>query len=125
MMSAQTVRSGVSDDRVAEPFPEYISPAQIARRLPPNKGSKPVHAATIIRWITHGVRAADGSRIALRAVRLPGGWKSTWEWVEDFIERLTADRTPDSVTAAPAPLPSAGRQKALERVDRELDRLGV
>lgn len=104
-----------------ETIPDYITPAQIARRLPPNRGDKPVHVASVIRWITHGARALDGSRVKLRAVRLPGGWRSTWAWVEDFFSALTTAAEGD---VPPPPEPPASRRRQHERAERELVEAG-
>ena len=83
----------------------YRSLSQVARRLPPNRGNKPVHPATLTRWILEGVVLSDGSRIKLRAVRFPSAWLTTDTWVEDFLEAITADRMGEK----PAPIPARER----------------
>jgi hypothetical protein len=40
----------------------------------------------------------DGTRLKLKAIRLPGGFRTTQQWLDEFIEALTRDRT-----GAPAP----------------------
>jgi hypothetical protein len=70
----------------------YRSLSQIARRFPPNKGDKPVHPATLTRWILEGSALSDGSRVKLRAVRFPAGWRTTDDWVNEFLEAITTNR---------------------------------
>ena len=50
-------------------------------------------AAAVTRWIQDGVKLRDGSRLRLRAVRFPAGWRTTEQWVNEFIASLTADKT--------------------------------
>jgi hypothetical protein len=74
--------------------------AHFAGRFDSCRESKPVHVATITRWITTGVRKRDGSRLKLRAVRFPAGWRTCDEWVAEFLESLTADRGGPPTSAA-------------------------
>lgn len=102
--------------------PTYRNLSQVARRFPPNRNDRPVHVATITRWITSGVLLSDGSRLKLDAKRLPGRWVVTDDAVTKFIDRLTTDRT-----GQPTPPPvstSVARRRASERADRELDKIG-
>ena len=98
--------------------------AEVARSLPPSRAGKPVHVSTISRWRSPGVRRRDGSRIILRAVRLPSGWATTDGWVREFIDELTADKA-----GQPAPSPMirtpARRRREIERANRELDAMGI
>jgi hypothetical protein len=64
---------------------EYISPAEIARPL----GN---HPSAPVRWMRRGVLLSDGSKLFLRHVVVPGGYRSTRQWVADFLEALTEDR---------------------------------
>jgi hypothetical protein len=104
----------------------YHSLAQAARGIPPTKGDTPVHPSTLTRWITKGVRKADGTLTKLRACRSPGGWKVTEEALDEFLDELTraalGETTP---TNAPAVRTSARRQRELKRVDRQLDKAGI
>jgi hypothetical protein len=47
------------------------------------------HFDTMTRWVKRGTRAPNGQRIKLKAVRVPAGWRTTEEWVQQFIEELT------------------------------------
>jgi hypothetical protein len=107
-----------------ESRPNYQSLAQIAGRVAPNKGSKPVHVATLTRWILEGCRAKDGSRIRLRAVRFPAGWRTTDEWFAEFVDAITRDHTGEPEVRPQTIQTSAQRRRELERVDRELARSG-
>jgi hypothetical protein len=86
--------------------------------------------ATIARWITDGARLRDGTRLPLRATRLPGRWVVEPGAVEEFLAALTADRSGTCTSAgrspqpAPARTPSA-RRKDVERADRELTKKGL
>jgi hypothetical protein len=106
----------------------YRSLSQVARRFPPNKGDKPVHPATLTRWILEGIALSDGSRVKLRAVRFPAGWRTTNEWVDDFLEAMTAARTADRLTVGRARngfiRTPAKRRRDHKRAKGELKRSG-
>ncbi len=115
-------RAGTSGSDSLSQVPDYVTPSQIARRMPPNRGDRPVHIATVIRYVTTGVALSDGSRLKLRAVRFPGGWRSTWPWVQEFIDRLTADRTGG---AEPHHRPDkTARSRSVESAERYLAAAG-
>lgn len=103
---------------------EYLPFAAVAQSLPSTRGGKPVHPSTIGRWRSQGVPGRDGSRIKLRAVRLPSGWATTLEWVREFFDAMTADKEGE-----PAPAPEvrtpASRRRQIERANRELDAIGI
>src|SRR5690349_6458805 len=88
---------------VASPVPAYLSLPQAARLVPPNKGARPVHPSTLTRWILDGVRLSDGSRVRLKAKRFPLGWKTIAEWIDEFVETITADALRESLTPAGRP----------------------
>jgi hypothetical protein len=104
-----------SVDQWVDSLKAYQNLSQVARHLSSSREGRPVHTATVTRWVIEGVRASDGSRIKLRAMRFPSGWRTTLEWVDDFIQAITADRTGRPVTVQ-------GRRTATRRV-RELDRI--
>jgi hypothetical protein len=54
-------------------------------------------------------------------VRLPSGWRTTLEWVDEFIQALTADRT-GQPASTDDPRAATRRARALDRIDRELDK---
>jgi hypothetical protein len=108
----------------------YLTVGQVARLFPPTRNGRPVHKATVTRWILDGVGLRDGSRLRLRADRAPGGWLVEPAAVKEFLAALTADRLgPTACPAATFHRPSTGRAEVARRheaehADRELDRLG-
>jgi hypothetical protein len=50
--------------------------------------------------ITHGAKLKDGRTLQLRAIAVPGGFRTTEQWLFEFINELTRDRTKQSVPAA-------------------------
>jgi hypothetical protein len=112
-----------SDSPLTDQPIAYLGLAQAARRFPSFRSGRPVHTATVTRWITGGVRLSDGTVLKLAAKRLPGRWVTWDQAIEEFVDRLTADRTGD-----PPPAPShtsASRERALARADAELARIGI
>jgi hypothetical protein len=67
--------------------------SEAARRITSTHTGKSTHPGTLTRWIKRGVRLSDGSVLKLAARRYPGGWTITDEAVDEFISRLTVDRT--------------------------------
>jgi hypothetical protein len=98
----------------------YLPLSEIARRIPPTKGKRPVDTSTITRWITKGVRAANGTVTRLEAKRFPGGWKVTSEALEEFIDRLTRAAIGEfEPVEDPAARMSPQRRRQYERAQRE------
>jgi hypothetical protein len=58
-----------------------------------------VSPSAATRWITDGVALRDGQRLKLKAIRLPGGYRTTEQWLDEFVAALTRDRTGASVPA--------------------------
>jgi hypothetical protein len=116
------------DDEITRPADApliYLNLSQIARRFPPNKGDKPVHTATLTRWILKGTALSDGSRVKLRAVRFPAGWRTTDEWVDEFHEAITANRFEGTlVTSQNSIRTPAKRRRDHIRAKRELKASG-
>jgi hypothetical protein len=83
--------------------------AQAAKRLPPSRSGRPVSADTIARWIQVGLRAPDGRRVRLHAVRLGGRWVVTEDAIKEFLEQLTLTRPEAEEAVAPAPGPPSAR----------------
>ncbi len=108
------------------PLP-YLGLAALARFCPSTRDGKPVHSATLTRWILKGVRLNDGSVVKLAAKRFPGGWASTREALDEFVDRLTADRCGDpDLGSAPVPLRTpVARRRAIDRAEAELASLGI
>jgi hypothetical protein len=98
----------------------------LIKNLPTSRPGGSPHIASAIRWCTKGVRARDGSRIRLQAIKMPGGWLSRDAWMNEFFDALTADRV---LAAGPSeqslPRTSAQRRRAIARADRALDLAGI
>lgn len=101
-----------------KPFP------QIAKLIEPGRDGRPIHVSTLGRWRDPGVRARDGSRIRLRCVRFPSGWRTSVEAVHEFIAAITADRAGEPEAVVPTRT-TAQRRRELDNVDAELERAGI
>jgi hypothetical protein len=117
-MSPVTSAGDLEELRKLRPF------AQIARSLPSIRANKHLHVTTISRWRWPGFAARDGSRITLRAVRLPSGWATTVEWVQEFFDAVTADKAGQQPPAASIRSP-VRRRREIARANRELDDIGI
>lgn len=106
--------------REDDPSPRLFSLGEASRLFypPPHP-----HPASLIRQATHGIKLRDGSRLKLRLTRLPGRWVVSEQAIREFVAALTADRTGEPTTIAAAPSPARARR--LDRVDAELDRIGI
>jgi len=108
-------------DGKTSPPAVYQSITQVASRFPSNRGDKRVHTATITRWILEGVTLSDGSKVKLRAVRFPAGWRTTDEWVDEFLEAITANRFDGKlVTSRNSIRTPAERRRSHARAKKEL-----
>ena len=94
--------------------------SQAATRFPGHRGAQRLHPATLTRWILKGVRAFDGRRVKLEAVRIGCRWLTSEPALSRFA---TALGTPDNSTP-PARSPAA-RRNASDRADAELRRMGA
>jgi hypothetical protein len=104
----------------------YRSLSHAARRFPPSKTDRPVHTATLTRWIVKGVRSASGAIVKLEARRFPGGWKVTDQAVEEFLDKLTAAALDHpQAGGAETVRTSTQRQRENECVDRACAAAGI
>jgi hypothetical protein len=103
---------------------QLLSLAQVAKLLPPGRQGRPVNFSTIYRWIFTGVRAPDGERVKLEAIRLGGRYLVSREAIERFIERLSTHDVEVSTPPQPARTPTA-LERAVARADRSLEREGI
>lgn len=99
-----------------------LSLPQIARRLPSCRKDRPVSPSCVWRWISHGIRLADGRVVKLEAARLAGRWLSSAAAIERF---LAAQQPPRAEEAGPAPRTAGARQRAAERAAEQLKKMGV
>lgn len=86
----------------AQVAPKDLTATEIAR-------AKHVHPSAVVRWMLKGAPLSDGNRLFLRFYKLPGEYRIKPEWLEEFIERLTADRQQPETTAEAKPGPKRQR----------------
>jgi hypothetical protein len=92
-----------------EPAPkQYISPSDIAHSLQ-------VHPSAPVRWMTRGSLLTGGSRVFLKSIRLPGGFRTTQEWLDEFLRVVADDKVP---TPDESPKPATKPTPKSERVAR-------
>jgi hypothetical protein len=94
--------------------------------LPVRRGGGRLSLSTLWRWCLRGVRAKDGQRVKLRAVRAGEVLCTTEQWVRDFFQALT-EHDPDlAADAGRAPPRTPGqRQRAADRAAEKLEQLGI
>jgi Protein of unknown function (DUF1580) len=98
-----------------------LSLAEAAKLVPPARSGNRCHLSTILRWITKGAKAPDGSIVRLEAARLGGRWLTSRE----ALQRFSAKLTPSTDAEAPAPRAPATRSRASSRAAAELERAGL
>jgi hypothetical protein len=88
---------------------EGLIPLRIAiKALPPTLrgGSRRIESA--VQWVTRGVKTRGGQRVRLRALKTPGGWMCSSDWILEFFEALTlACIEADSGPLADIPIPTS------------------
>ncbi len=101
---------------VAETASErFLAPTEIARSLQ-------LSPSAILRWLTRGVLLADGSRLKLRSVRLPGSYRVRPEWLDEFLRVVADDKVGSAGTAPEAPRPA--RSARVAEMNRRLHEAG-
>lgn len=126
-----TMSDKVSESDRNESIAIYQNLVQITKKLPASRGGRPVHVATVTRWILEGARLRDGTRLRLRATRLPGRWVVEKVAVDEFLAALTADRsgTPRSSSTNPSSSykmrPVSDLHKSAAAAAKELDKIGI
>jgi len=63
----------------------FLAPSDVAERLQ-------LDPSAPIRWMRRGVLLADGSRLCLKHVRLPGSFRTTQAWLDAFLQAIADDR---------------------------------
>jgi hypothetical protein len=112
---------GGRDEQVAATSAQRLLTLREAAALIPGRGRRRVHASTIARWITRGVRAPDGRRVRLRAVRLGSKWLTTRAWLEEFA----AAQTPEFTDTDEPVLTDRQRDRAAIQAGRRLANMGA
>jgi hypothetical protein len=95
---------------------------EAANLFPSFRNGRPVHPATLTRWILKGVRGPNGACVRLEALKRPAGWITSVEAVERFLAALTPNL---NASRAPTPATPGKRRRASERAAKELEKLGI
>lgn len=95
---------------------------EAARMVGPGRQNRPTSVCTVYRWILTGLKSPSGELVKLEGIRLGDKWVTSKEAMQRFAERLTPDV---NVRSAPAPRTARQRQRAVERVERELLEAGI
>lgn len=103
------------------PTEERITLGTAARKYPGSRGADRLHPATVVRWITHGVKSLGGTLVKLEAERVGYRWLTSAEALERFAAALAAE---DADPATPPRTPTQ-RQRAADRAGRELEKMGA
>lgn len=88
-------------------FSEELIPVQdLPARLPPAKSGRRVHRAAVWRWVSEGLRAPDGARVKLEALRMGRRWVTSKQAVARFFVRLSGQRVASDRTTGHGPATS-------------------
>jgi hypothetical protein len=80
--------------------------------FPRSRNDRPVSPVTLMRWIVHGVKLPDGSRLRLEGIKCGHAWLTSREAVRRFLERQTAAALGEQTDVTP---PTAGHGEETER----------
>jgi hypothetical protein len=97
-----------------------IGVAEVARQFPASRGSGRVHPQTIVRWIQKGVRAANGERIKLEAIRVGYRWMTSEAALKRFLMASTVIEPETAALRTPAQ-----RHRASEEAGAQLEKVGA
>ena len=96
-----------------------LSLADAGRYLPGSRGCNHVNPATVFRWVTRGVRALNGTRVKLEAVRAGSRWLTSAEALTRFTAALSAQPQPVS------PRPQTPSRRAATAAGEALAQMGI
>jgi hypothetical protein len=73
-----------------------------------------VAPGAVVRWANKGALLRDGSRLKLRCVRLPGSFRTTKAWLDEFLQAIADDKAakPDAAPKEHALSPRVARMRA-------------
>jgi hypothetical protein len=77
---------------------------------------------SVWRWILTGIRAPNGKRVRLEAVKLGRSWMTSTEAVQRFALATTPDLDADP---GKAPRSASKREQAAARAEKKLKSLGI
>jgi hypothetical protein len=101
-----------------------IALTQAARKYPGHRGAARLHPATLTRWILAGVRAPDGRRVRLEAVRVGCRWLTSEAALARFAAALTPRPGGHPAAAAEVRTPHQ-RDRAADQAAAALIRAGA
>ena len=96
---------------------QVVSLNEAARMLPRRREGKKPHVSTLYRWTIRGVRG-----VILETIQVGGTRCTSVEALHRFFERLSID---DHGDPPAVPQMTDSQRRELDRVNRELDRLGL
>lgn len=112
---------------------QYLTLGQAARKY----CRKPLAPSTLWRWATEGLLAKTGRRVRLKYL-VEGGTKvTTPEWLDEFREALAEEdqkffderreqlSRSDLSASRQVRRSDSAREKELDRIERELERMGA
>jgi len=92
----------------------YRTPIEIARELR-------LDPSAPVRWLKKGVLMSDGSRLRLRHLCVPGGYRVKQEWLDEFFQAIADDRAGRGKLNRTPPVKSA----RVLKMDAELKAAGL
>src|SRR5262249_5706760 len=101
----------------------FRSFTEVLPRLGRDCQGRLINVASLHRWRSRGFQLSDGPCLRLMAIREPGRWVTTDEWLDEFLAAITRDRNSQSI-AVPA-RPTQARRRSAEQIEQELDRIGL
>jgi hypothetical protein len=84
----------------------YLTPSDLAKSLQ-------LHPAVPVRWMRRATVLSDGSRLCLLHLRVPGGFRTTRPWVDEFLQAIADDKA-GAVNPAPKPPVKSARIRQLD-----------
>jgi hypothetical protein len=98
-----------------------ISLRDAIKLLPPGRGGRPIHVASMYRWVSRGVR-----QIRLESVRIGGTVYTSREALERFTIRLTAiAAVPDASPSPSSPSSPSSMGRPADSVNEGLAEFGL
>lgn len=119
-LAEETVASLI--DRILQEGPIGLSTG--GRLLGSLRDGKPVHPATLSRWIGQGIRLADGTRLRLEAITIGSKWVTSRAALIRFIEKQQLQQSADCAAEDAVRSPSSFDRSA-KRAGDELQRMGA
>lgn len=111
----------MTDIDITDPA-DTLTLSEACRVLPRGRRGARPHLSTLIRWITTGAPAPDGTRVRLSAIHIGGKWITSRAALQDFAAALTPQLQPKS---EPMPRTPAQRRRASDEAARELKQDGI